>query len=42
MGLLFYQGLSQAEAAALLGVSVRTIQRRWHEALQKLHDAWKA
>ncbi|WP_165234916.1 RNA polymerase sigma factor [Aquisphaera insulae] len=30
--LLFYQGLSQDEAAALLGVSDRTIKRRWQEA----------
>ena len=36
--LLFYQGLPQADAAALLGVTVRTVQRRWHSALHKLHD----
>jgi RNA polymerase sigma-70 factor (ECF subfamily) len=36
--LLFYQGLTQAEAAALLQVNVRTVQRRWHAALLKLHD----
>jgi RNA polymerase sigma factor (sigma-70 family) len=40
VGLLFYQGLSQAEAAALIGVSLRTVQRRWHEALCKLHRVW--
>jgi RNA polymerase sigma-70 factor (ECF subfamily) len=37
--LLFYQGLTQADAAALLDVTVRTVQRRWHAALVKLHDA---
>jgi RNA polymerase sigma factor (sigma-70 family) len=30
--LLWYQGLSQAEAAALLGVAVRTVKRRWMKA----------
>jgi RNA polymerase sigma factor (sigma-70 family) len=38
--LLFYQGLSQAEAAEILNVSVRTVQRRWHAALCKLHSIW--
>jgi RNA polymerase sigma factor (sigma-70 family) len=38
-GLLFYQGLSQAEAAELLGVTVRTVQRRWQAALLRLHRA---
>lgn len=41
VGLLFYQGLTQAEAAALLGVTVRTVQRRWHAALVQLHDTMK-
>ena len=40
VGLLFYQGLSQAEAAEVLGVSLRTVQRRWHDALCRLHRAW--
>jgi RNA polymerase sigma-70 factor (ECF subfamily) len=39
--LLFYQGLPQAEAAALLDVSVRTLQRRWQGAQLKLHQALK-
>jgi RNA polymerase sigma-70 factor (ECF subfamily) len=39
VGLLFYQGLSQAEAAEVLNVSVRTVQRRWHAALCTLHAA---
>jgi RNA polymerase sigma-70 factor (ECF subfamily) len=41
VGLLFYQELPQAEAAEVLGVSVRTVQRRWHSALLKLHQVWK-
>jgi RNA polymerase sigma-70 factor (ECF subfamily) len=40
IGLLFYQGLSQAEAAAVLNVSLRTVQRRWHDALCNLHRVW--
>jgi RNA polymerase sigma-70 factor (ECF subfamily) len=30
--LLFYEGLSQAEAAEVLNVSIRTIKRRWQAA----------
>jgi RNA polymerase sigma-70 factor (ECF subfamily) len=37
--LLWYQGLSQAEAAQLLGVSQRTIKRRWQAARLRLHEA---
>jgi RNA polymerase sigma-70 factor (ECF subfamily) len=37
--LLWYQGLSQAEAAALLKVSERTLKRRWQSARLKLHEA---
>jgi RNA polymerase sigma-70 factor (ECF subfamily) len=40
VGLLFYQGLSQAETAELLDLSLRTVQRRWHGALAKLHRVW--
>jgi RNA polymerase sigma-70 factor (ECF subfamily) len=36
--LLWYQGLSQAEAGELLGVSERTIKRRWQSARLLLHD----
>jgi RNA polymerase sigma-70 factor (ECF subfamily) len=36
--LLWYQGLSQAEAAGLLHVSERTIKRRWQSARLLLHD----
>jgi RNA polymerase sigma-70 factor (ECF subfamily) len=39
--LLWYQGLSQAEAAALLGVTERTIQRRWQQARLSIHKAMK-
>jgi len=37
--LLWYQGLSQGEAAEVLQVSERTIKRRWRSARLKLHDA---
>jgi RNA polymerase sigma-70 factor (ECF subfamily) len=37
--LLFYQGLSQSEAASVLGVSDRTIKRRWQSARLALHEA---
>ena len=37
--LLWYQGLSQAEAAAILEVTERTIQRRWQAARLQLFDA---
>jgi RNA polymerase sigma-70 factor (ECF subfamily) len=40
--LLFYQGLSQAEAAALLGVDVRTVQRRWQRVRLLLAQRLKA
>ncbi len=36
--ILYYDGLSQADAAKMLGVSVRTVQRRWHSALLSLHE----
>lgn len=38
-GLLFYQGLSQDDAAAVLDLSLRTVQRRWQAALLALHRA---
>jgi len=34
--LLWYQGLSQAEAAKALGISERTVKRRWQSARMKL------
>jgi RNA polymerase sigma-70 factor (ECF subfamily) len=36
--LLWYQGLSQAEAAALLGVSERVVKYRWRSARLALHE----
>lgn len=39
VGLLFYQGMGQDEAARLLGVSVRTVQRKWQTAILTLHEA---
>jgi RNA polymerase sigma-70 factor (ECF subfamily) len=35
--LLWYQGLTQDEAAGLLGVDVRTVKRRWLRAKLALH-----
>jgi len=37
IGLLHYQELPQAEVAELLGVDIRTVQRRWQQARLKLH-----
>ena len=37
--LLWYQGLTQPEAAALLGISERTLQRRWQSARDQLHHS---
>jgi RNA polymerase sigma-70 factor (ECF subfamily) len=37
--LLWYQGLTQAEAAALLNVSERTVKRYWASARLRLHQA---
>mgnify|MGYP000997903314 CR=1 FL=1 len=31
--------MAEAEAAALLGVALKTVGRRWRRALLKLHDA---
>jgi RNA polymerase sigma-70 factor (ECF subfamily) len=36
--LLWYQELSQSEAAALLNVSERTVKRRWASARLRLHE----
>ena len=42
VGLLFYEGLTQQEAANVLGVSLRTVKRRWLSARcllrQKLNE----
>jgi len=39
LSLLWYQGLSQAEAAEVLGISERTIKRRWQATRLRLYDA---
>ena len=39
--MLFYQELTQQEAADAVGVNVRTIKRRWRDARIKLHEAVK-
>jgi len=36
--LLWYQGLTQAEAAALLGLTERVVRYRWRVARLKLHE----
>lgn len=36
--LLYYQGLSQQAAADVLGVSLRTVKRRWFSAREMLHE----
>lgn len=38
-GILWYEGLTQDQAAELLGVSIRTVKRRWQSARLKLIDA---
>jgi RNA polymerase sigma-70 factor (ECF subfamily) len=37
--LLWYQGLSQNEAANVLGVDLRTVKRRWQSARIMIHEA---
>lgn len=37
--LLWYQGLSQLEAAVIVGVTDRTIKSRWRAARLRLHEA---
>src|SRR5262249_47304416 len=38
-GLVWYQGLTHAEAADVLAVSTKTIRRRWPSACLRLHEA---
>ncbi|MCE9562522.1 MAG: sigma-70 family RNA polymerase sigma factor [Planctomycetes bacterium] len=40
-GLIFYQGMTQEEAADVLGIAVRTVQRRWQATLLSLHQLRK-
>jgi RNA polymerase sigma-70 factor (ECF subfamily) len=39
--LVFYQGLTQEEAARVLKTSERTVRRQWREARLKLHELTK-
>lgn len=39
VNLLFYEALTQEEAAQVLDVNVRTVKRRWQSARLKLHGA---
>jgi RNA polymerase sigma-70 factor (ECF subfamily) len=41
VGLLFYQGLTQEQAAVVLGVTTRTVKRRWRNARVRLAEALK-
>jgi DNA-directed RNA polymerase specialized sigma24 family protein len=44
VGLLWYEGLSQPEPAAALGISLATVKRRWQDARlalsASLKDTW--
>ena len=42
VNLLYYEGLTQEEAANVLGISFRTLKRRWHSARLKLYEALKS
>ena len=37
--LLWYQELTQKEVGNLLGISIRTVKRRWQSARIKLYEA---
>jgi RNA polymerase sigma-70 factor (ECF subfamily) len=39
--LVWYQGLTHAETATLLGVSTKTVQRRWQAACLGLHETFQ-
>ena len=39
LDLVWYGGLTQIEAAALLGISEPTVKRRWRAARLRLHEA---
>ena len=38
VNLLYYEGLTQEEAARVLGISFRTLKRRWQSAKLRLHE----
>ena len=39
VGLLWYRGLTHAQAAEALGVATKTVQRRWASARLMIRDA---
>ncbi len=39
VNLIWYEALTQEEAAQVLGVSLRTVKRRWQSARCRLHEA---
>jgi RNA polymerase sigma factor (sigma-70 family) len=41
VGLIYYQGWTQAQVAELFQVNVRTVRRRWEAVLVKLHRVLK-
>jgi DNA-directed RNA polymerase specialized sigma24 family protein len=38
VGLIFYHGWTQVQAAAFLGIGERTVRRRWQAAMARLHE----
>jgi len=42
INLVYYEGLTQEEAAKVLGISFRTLKRRWQAAKVKLYEALKS
>jgi DNA-directed RNA polymerase specialized sigma24 family protein len=38
VNILYYEGLTQEEAAKVLGISFRTLKRRWQSAKVRLHE----
>jgi RNA polymerase sigma-70 factor (ECF subfamily) len=38
--LVYYEGLTQEEAARSLGISFRTLKRRWQSAKVRLYEEW--
>ena len=41
VNLIWYQELSQEEAAKILNMSIRTLKRRWQTARNKLYETLK-
>jgi RNA polymerase sigma-70 factor (ECF subfamily) len=38
---IWYGGLTQEETAREIGVSLKTVKRRWHSAKERLKELWK-